>query len=153
MNVFMNCSRVIQVMKPDPERTKASRYIHIILFTLLIYPLLNALSFAVVLSVASIFILLTLVVCFLFLILKPAMEIKNLSFRPSRFLLNIDVPKWLVRVLMVPLYPLNFLFAIGYLFKHWDISLIKDNIMKCLSLVIFFILLPCLMLSEDEDDE
>lgn len=120
--------------------------------TLLLYPILNAFVFGIVLLFTALWIIIVSTVCILYFILKPIMEIKTLSLGPSRYLLNKNIPEWLVRILMIPLYPLNLIVAICTVNRIWNGDKFCTMIERVVSLMMFFVLLPCLMFVGEEDE-
>jgi hypothetical protein len=73
------------------------------------------------------------------------MEVSNLQLAPARFMRHKDVPTILIRILVLPLYPVNFLYGIkdkaDFLTCDGEIPRGKS----VLKIVFFFLALPFLM--------
>ena len=152
-NKIISCAKILEIVEPDYDRTKMVKYAHLILFSLLLYPVLNSICLALVLASAALWISIVILVCLFFIVLNPLMEIKNHKMPASSYLRRKEVPVWLVTILMIPLYPINLIWTIV---KIGDI-IDCDNCSTLGELFIlqfFFIVLPCVMtVGDDNDDE
>jgi hypothetical protein len=88
-----------------------------------------------------------LLIAVLFFILLPLAEIVNLQLAPSVYLGRKGVPDWLVRILTIPLFPLNLLCGIFQKYREalcdeYTISKMKGLLYP----LFFFMLIPCLLI-------
>jgi hypothetical protein len=72
---------------------------------------------------------------------------------PARYLIDtINMPAWLVTILLIPLYPVNLVLTIKTVSSIFEGDSIRRGIYKILLIDLSFLLLPCLLLSEDDEE-
>ena len=79
---------------------------------LTLYPIANALTLSISLIVAGVWLAFTSVVVVLYAVLKPLMEVRVMALGPARYMLNRDMPIWLISIILVLLYPVNFVLTL-----------------------------------------
>ena len=124
---------------------------HILLYSLLAYPVINALYLSIILTFSAIWSVLAVIVCLIFVLVRPVTEMVNLQFPLSMWMLEKSIPSVVVRMLMIPLYPLNLVFSIRYLHNIFDFGEFKRGTKRMLYPMCFFMVFPCLMVIEEED--
>lgn len=109
---FINLSGILYRLQPDSDHSTTYRCIYTLLFVLTLYPLLVVSSVSLILLAITLYLALAIVAITFYFIILPLVEILHLQLAPARFLRRKNLPKPIVRLLMIPLYPINFLFGI-----------------------------------------
>ena len=71
INNIINCGKILELMEPDIERSKPIKYLHILVLTLLLYPILNALLISAILVVLSVYMTVASILFVFYFIVKP----------------------------------------------------------------------------------
>ena len=79
---------------------------------LTVYPIANALTLSISLIVAGVWLVFTSVVVVLYAVLKPLLEVRVMTLGPARYMLNRDMPIWLISIILVLMYPVNFVLTL-----------------------------------------
>jgi hypothetical protein len=107
VNAIVNCGNLAERLEPDIDRSKMCRYMYILLLTLLVYPVLAGGTLAISIVFTGCWFTLAAAVLAIFVFFRPIFELKNLQLPASKYFLGKSYPQWLVRLLVLPLYPLN----------------------------------------------
>jgi hypothetical protein len=99
-------------VEPDVEHSVIYRLVYTLLFTLFVYPVLSSLAIACCLFAVILYNGLAVLAILGYFAILPIMEIFNLQLRPARFMKDKNVPKIIIRLIVLPLYPINFFFGI-----------------------------------------
>jgi hypothetical protein len=105
-------SRILYQLEPAADQSVIYRLIYILLFSIFAYPILSILSVAFAILAVSLYCGLAGVAISGYFLLLPIMEISNLQLRPARYLRDKGVPRIIVRLLVLPLYPINIYYGI-----------------------------------------
>lgn len=99
-------------MDIDTESSLLTRFVLTLLFIAFAYPIISTLMIGLVLLGATVYYGLVLVVIILYFLFLPLTEVWNIQLGLARRMRNKNVPRWLVRLLMIPAYPLNLIIGI-----------------------------------------
>ena len=109
---IFNLSRILYHLEPTADHSVIYRISYILLFSILLYPILSILSILSAIISATLYCSLAIAAISGYFLILPIMEVYNLQLKPARYLRNRGVPMILIRVLVLPLYPINFIYGI-----------------------------------------
>jgi hypothetical protein len=110
-----------------------------------VYPVLNALVIGLILLIAIVYLGLSATAIVLYFILLPLAEVRNMQLAPAIWMQNHDVHRYIIRISMLPMYPINFFFGIFQKAKVINLSSEIPRAKGFLRVIGFFLSLPFLM--------
>jgi hypothetical protein len=109
---LINLNKILYLLEPNDDKSETGRLIHIFLFSVFIYPALASLAVALGLILPALYCGLAFTFIVAYFVVLPIAEVCHLQLAPARSMKRRGIPTFIVRMLMVPLYPFNFLFGI-----------------------------------------
>ena len=132
-------------MDIDAESSPLTRFILTLLFTAFLYPIISSLAIGLTLLATALYYGLILVMVILYFLFLPVAEIWQIQLGLARWMRNKDVPILLVRLLMIPAYPLNLIIGICSKTDVMTFSAETPRLASIIRIISFFLVLPCLI--------
>lgn len=118
INKLINCHKIMQLLQPDFEANKSFKYVYFFVIITILYPLTNAIILSLAVASLGLYMASFMLIGTLFFIALPLMEVVNLQLAPSVYLSRKGIPSWLLRILVIPLFPINLLSGIKERFRQ-----------------------------------
>ena len=149
-NKCLHCGNILNFMTPNSEYTKCSQYTIIILFTLLIYPIMASLLCLATIGFGLFWLFIFLTAASIYVVFYPLMQIFQLKSQLSQCLIAKGIPKVIVRVLTLLLYPVHIILMIIDEIRKFTTS--DFQLVPITHFVPFFLALPCLMMMNTKEE-
>lgn len=108
----------MQFLEPDIEASTFFKYVYFFVFITILYPLTIAIVLSLTAALFGVYMAGVMLIATFFFIALPMMEVRNLQLAPSVYLSKKGIPSWLLRILMIPLFPINFFSGIKQRFRR-----------------------------------